>query len=1057
MFGDEHEEDVEEEEEFHDIVEDKLKSTSQESMGNKQAHSHNGDDVVTGSSASSSSTASPSISSPAKKSTTESKACDKQAARSSESVAADCAKPDPLNEVLKEETITTSLPPQETAESEPVKATPEEKLHAESESVSSPTKTVDSDLPDQPQAGENSDKLELVNQPDVPVEVVNEKVTETALNKSDGPTSEIQPDIVEASKSIEALAEDLSTEVQSKLNLTDDPKINDEVAQEPVESPKATGALEASQDPDLEEQKILPETESSKLVEQEAVRESSIKDDNVDASKDIVADAEEASGGVKSPDSKEPDWVDMMLNPAKSVSSVQDDEENQGDGEQKADNASKDLDPAEDVKAPQYIPKKGQFYLHDDRSNDQEAKKDETSSMPKKDDSSTANKERPAASGRKPNAQDRPNESGRRGNRRGQRSETDRWSHDLFRDENQKPRNRPDGPYSPRSSRNNGRNNRNQYAGERPQGNQENQRPRQARDNRNNNRSDQPEKRTGERQMRRPNDRDRSRVDSNPSQGPKFNDFSRPPRSDSGDAARQNSRDSGRPANQTGVAGRRGNREFNNRDRDRLAPNDLRRLIRHDSKDKPVTERPSEADKLPPINTVMPPMTTWSNKIDEMAKEDAVRVQNNQQRHHSGNRRYQDREDGRLHRPIQFLNRNQYGDRYNSHQHQFYQHHSNHHQAHSQQTNQQRQNQQPMNQPHQHQTHQAQPTAQQNPGQSQHVAPGQQQQQSQTQQNPQQMQTLNNHKLQQSHQQQQQPQQPTSQQQPQASHAPQQRHPQMQMQQHSQHQMQQNQPYHQQHHQDRRRNNNYGPFSKSSDHQPIKTQTFENSNRVTANASVGGDSANSRPIVKTDSTSVTSSHHSNGHRSVNLSGTASHQQPSTVSSSHLNPTTSTPGAAAQYYSPSNSSRDSAAVAAALAGAYHGYGVSGGHNVMNSGAYHMTPQQISDHGYMAAPNQSNDPNASSVLHQPRLYTAADAASAAGGTVASSAYLSQSGTTLSSSNIPVTGTSGPPLAPVSYLQHSQYGPPPPYTNPYSQPQQNQGPPQSTPTYPYWTPYI
>lgn len=158
--------------------------------------------------------------------------------------------------------------------------------------------------------------------------------------------------------------------------------------------------------------------------------------------------------------------------------------------------------------------------------------------------------------------------------------------------------------------------------------------------------------------------------------------------------------------------------------------------------------------------------------------------------------------------------------------------------------------------------------------------------------------------------------------------------------------------------------------------------------------------------------------------------------------SHMSAT----GAQAQYYAASSGSRDSAAAAAALATAYHGY-IPSGHSVMDSARYHMT-----DHGYMPSQGQANDLSSAPVLHQQGIYT--DAASA-GGTVASSAYMAQAGSTLSpSSNIPVTGAGPPQMAPVSYLQHSQYAPPP-YSNPYSQPQHNQAPPQSSHGYsPYWT---
>lgn len=224
-----------------------------------------------------------------------------------------------------------------------------------------------------------------------------------------------------------------------------------------------------------------------------------------------------------------------------------------------------------------------------------------------------------------------------------------------------------------------------------------------------------------------------------------------------------------------------------------------------------------------------------------------------------------------------------------------------------------------------------------------------------------------------------------------------------------------------------------------------------------ANATTS-DMMNSRPIIKTDaytgpnvSTHGAQTHalHTQSHRS--LGGPISQQGPSS-SSTHLVPShLNAGGAQAQYYTPTGSTRDSAAAAAALANAYHGY-MPGGHTVMDTTRYHMASQQLSEHGYMAATGQTADVTAATVLHQPGLYS--DATSA-GGAVASSAYMTPTGSTLSpSNNIPVTGAGPPPMAPVSYMQHSQYAPPP-YSNPYSQPQPNQAPPpQSSHAYPYWT---
>lgn len=154
------------------------------------------------------------------------------------------------------------------------------------------------------------------------------------------------------------------------------------------------------------------------------------------------------------------------------------------------------------------------------------------------------------------------------------------------------------------------------------------------------------------------------------------------------------------------------------------------------------------------------------------------------------------------------------------------------------------------------------------------------------------------------------------------------------------------------------------------------------------------------------------------------------------------------GAQPQYYTPSPGSRDPTG-GAAVATAYHGY-IPGGHAVMDANRYHMTSQQLTDHGYMATPNQTGDVSGG-VMHQQSMYPD----TSAGGAVANSTFLAQHpGSTISpNTSIPVTGA-GAQLPPVPYIQHSQY-PPPPYSNLYSQPQHNQGPPQSGHAYPpYWT---
>lgn len=240
----------------------------------------------------------------------------------------------------------------------------------------------------------------------------------------------------------------------------------------------------------------------------------------------------------------------------------------------------------------------------------------------------------------------------------------------------------------------------------------------------------------------------------------------------------------------------------------------------------------------------------------------------------------------------------------------------------------------------------------------------------------------------------------------------------------------------------------------------------EQSNRLSTNTTAANELMSTRPIVKTDAysgASIATNHgqqqphlqqHSQNHRPLNDQALNQQAGPGTAATSHIVPSHLDASGThqAQYYTPSSTSRDPSAAAAAIAAsAYHGY-IPGGHSVIDTSRYHMTSQQMPDHGYMASPGQNSDVTAAaSVIHQQGVY---NDATSAGGTVASSAYLAaQAGSTLSpSANIPVTGAGPPQMASVPYLQHSQY-PPPPYSNPYNPPQPNQAPPpQSSHGYTY-----
>jgi len=830
---------------------------------------------------------------------------------------------------------------------------------------------------------------------------------------------------------------------------------------------------------------------------------------------------------LKSQSAKSDDWASIMSSSVRdgetpSEEQSKDDKVSPDEEKTSEDPEKKELDLDEDVKNPQYIPKKGEFYEHDDRSHDDSSKK-QSSGILKKDEESSDLKEFPGA--KKACSSEGSKGDQRRGGRR-QRTEGDRWNHDLFRDERQKPKSKselinaygydirqgrtPRNQVENRSSRGNNTNN-----SERQQGSQDNQRSRQNRDNRGS-RQNPPSNRSRDRRPRRQNNRNRTDSSGAPVRREAPN--SRPNKTDSRDS-KHDTTDGKQLAPQNLPASHPTNQSTRReQDSSREKSRNENRARRQNSNDRPSN---LADDKLPPINTVMPPITTWSNKIEDMVKEEAshkespskhqqVNLQtvgvtktrsnefwpqsntnkavfyersgrNNDEMRHQGQtqnlnaRRYQDREDNHK------LNRNhQYGERLNQHHQEWRR--TNHYNSYAKSNeyepiktqtfensrlsqssmnrtnfrdareliNERRTlNQQNFNQP------KVQPGSSGSEQQQLHQRQMQHQQQQLVQQQHNQQQILHHQQLAQQHQQV--PQH--------LRHQQQSSPPQQQLSSHSQHPQQPSKtpllPNQQLH----------GQRQALPSSQPLQSQQRQNlvinnsvdgandSTRLSVSTSNANDLMSSRAIIKTDTytgpnvpphsqQAQSLQQHSQNHNS--LAGPMSQQGPSSAGP-HLVPShLSSGGTQAQYYTPSNNARDSAAAAAALATAYHGY-IPSGHSVMDTTRYHMTSQQISDHAYMTSPGQTNDVAAASVLHQQGMYP--DAASA-GGTVASSAYMTQAGSNLSpSANIPVTGAGPPPLASVSYLQHSQYAPPP-YSNPYSQPQHNQAPPQSSHAYPYWT---
>lgn len=1122
MFIEDQDEDVEEEEEFHEVEEEKHK-TSQESVGG-------GGDSVGGAGSSKvsaspkSSTKTSTSSSPRKPSPSSSKATPSRSSTT----------PAPLDQPDREVAVDQDQDREykavvdlSTGQTVPENEPESSHLH-ESGNVSNATSETVSNLEEVLPAAAS----EHIDEPHISL---NEDVTSSVTQSTHEATSTSEPSAPETTQAAKTSTTELiSSSEQNTVEPTSTLASNtcETNPQLPnVESQECDGIVAAMANLAVGEQ-----SETDKAEEPPCEKEPS-------SEATANAEAENMSQCVKNTD-----WTDIMLS-----SNIQDSNEQTETSpvqENEADSEKKELDLDEDVKNPQYIPKKGVFYEHDDRSHDANVKKQPSTSA-KKDDEAVEVKE--SVINKKANTQEKLSEN-RRGGRR-PRTENDRWNHDLFRDEKQKPKSKSEliNAYGydirhERASRTQAENrtsrgiNNNNNA-DRQAGSQENQRQR-PRDNRARRQSQ-----TGNRSKeRRPRNRqnNRNRTDT----------MGTPSRRDGQNAGRLNKTEAKDVRNEV-MDGKQGFQASNTQPistgpttkRDFLPDNARNnrsdnRGRRQNSKDRPPIN--SVDDKLPPINTVMPPITTWSNKIEDMVKEEASRKESSPSRHqqqamNSGAKgrsndywpqnqtnksMYQDRpvrnlEDNRQQqqqpqqqynqrrynqdrdeasKQAQFINRNQYNDRSNQHNQEWRR--TNHYNAYaksneyepiktqtfensrlSQSTNmnrsnfrdareiinerrmQNQQNFQPKVQPGSEQ--QMHPRHQQHPHpQAQHSPQAQQQHQQLVQQHHKQQLLQHHQQMLQQHQASQhirqlpqptqsQQQTPTSQQQQQGQNLNhQQSQPQSQPQSQQMQTQRQPQPSPQQHqsqsHQTQPRQN-LGASSMA--------DGVQEPSRLGANSAASGDMVNSRPIIKSDAYTGSTGgplpqpiqQHSQNHRSL---GGPMSQGPANSAASHLLPShLGASGTQAQYYSPAGSVRESAAAAAnaaALASAYHGY-MTGAHSVMDATRYHMTSQPLSDHGYMASPGQASDVAAASVLHQQGMYT--DAAST-GGTVASSAYLAQAGSTLSpSSSIPVTGAGPPALPPVSYLQHSQY--PPPYSNPYSQPQHNQAPPpQSSHAYPYWT---
>uniref|UniRef100_A0A6G1SHN8 Protein CASC3 n=1 Tax=Aceria tosichella TaxID=561515 RepID=A0A6G1SHN8_9ACAR len=1098
MYADDQDEDVEEEEEFHEVEEEKHK-TSQDAVNDSNS---NHAETTTPEKA---------TTSPGQESSTDIDWANIMLSTQSEST-----------ERPKTDEISTSEPAQSENIDRPVREEISACHVAPSESAE-PTRT-DETSPSEPAQPENSDRLEA---------------------------NEISPSKPAQSQDSDRLeTNEISSSKSAQLE-------NSDQTVEPTEIPSSHAAQPEDSDrpvPDETSESQAAQPEGT-LDPQDVVRlsDDSIMNNIIKDTQDKLKIVDESCDEIeqKKQDQEEPkDSLDQQasdLAPVAADEVVSSEKTPEEDAELASDDKKsdkvekKELDLDEDVKNPQYIPKKGVFYEHDDRSHDLEEKKASTTT--KKDEDAVDAKEI-NVSKRTP-SQDKQAEN-RRSNRR-QRTDGDRWNHDLFRGEKQKPKSKSEliNAYgydirherSGRNQQTDGRQPRssNNSNADRPQTSQDGQRSRQSKDGRGQ-RQNQPNNRSRERRggggggARRPNVSKVTQQQRNDGTHVTENKRdlanTRSSRSDVKDTKDLGDEKLAAPSAPAvlGATSRR----------DQELPS-INRNPRNDSRGRRKTsrDRPSNnEERLPPANTVMPPITTWSNedmmKAEAFGKKSPPRMQNanatiaatsnnvnahrdrssdlwqqsqqnktiyqerpvrnqdeSRQQGYNSRGRYQERGDEN-HRPAQsHLSRNHYHDRTSQSQDwnrtnnlssygkpndyivktQTFEN-SRLAQANINRASNNRDLREVINerrmqgqQNFQNKVHHGieHHTNQRGPNQGQvyhhqyaqsHLVMHQHQMGHNQQQSPQahvmqqqQQQPLSSQHHQQSQQQTQRHiQVPTSSQQQASSQTQPQTNPQAQQTQHQNHRQQPTTTQAQSH-------------QGASRQTTVSSTTSDGSSQDLGRVSSGTtstDPINSRPIIKTDTyTGGMHSHqqplsqHSQNHRS--MTGPMA-QQGSAPTTSHMVPSHMGAGAQPQYYTPG--SRDPTASAAAVAAAYHGY-IPGGHTVMDATRYHMASQQLTDHGYMTTSNQTSDVSGGPVLHQQSMYPD----TSAGGAVANSAFLTQHpGSTISpNTNIPITGA-GPQLPPVSYIQHSQY-PPPPY--PYTQPQHNQGPPQSGHAYPpYWT---
>ncbi|XP_054167942.1 protein CASC3-like isoform X2 [Oppia nitens] len=278
-----------------------------------------------------------------------------------------------------------------------------------------------------------------------------EEVFKDAIVESDNKSKQCDP-VVESDAKNDSQDKDeteLSTDMQIESNDSETvEKVNDSPKVDNVESINCESTKEIvnneqsviNSDKDVEDKE--PSKEINDLPKEIIVNEEDV-DDNDDSDREELGDNDDEYEDIDDSDevSVETDNEDKMSK----ENEDEDNERQQGDGEESVSSQSaqkdKNLDHDEDKRNPQYIPKRGPFYEHDDRMSEivtseeaAEAVKEGLINEPNE------TPEDPVVIVNNPVVKEAPIIAKKVSGKKKLWNEGDRWGHDLFREDEQTPK-----------------------------------------------------------------------------------------------------------------------------------------------------------------------------------------------------------------------------------------------------------------------------------------------------------------------------------------------------------------------------------------------------------------------------------------------------------------------------------------------------------------------------------------------------------------------------------------------------------------------------------------